>query len=164
MSKVFIINGMARCGKDTFCKFIAENYEQTIHFSIIDSLKHYARQLNWNEDKDEKGRKFLYGLKQLTDEYDDRNFIIVKEKVNRLSTDKTVFLIDMREVKDIERARKELNAKIVLIKNNNISNITSNDADAGVFDISYDIEIDNSGSLDDLRNKAIDFIDKYIKE
>lgn len=75
-----------------------------------------------------------------------------------------VFLIDMRESQDIERARKELNAKVVFVKNDNVSMITSNYADAGVFDISYDILIDNSNSLEELKIKAQDFINAYVKE
>lgn len=114
--------------------------------------------------KDEKGRKFLCELKRIIDEYDDRNFQRVKQTIEHMTTDDMVFLVDMREPQDIERARKELNAKIVFVKNSNVPIINSNYADAGVFDINYDIEIDNSGTLDDLKDKAKDFIDKYIKE
>lgn len=161
--KVFIINGMARAGKDTFCKYVSEMYKDTYHFSIVDLVKTYAKQLGWNEEKDEKGRKFLCELKRITDEYDDRNFQRVKQTIEHIATDDMVFLVDMREPQDIERARKELNAKVVFIKNSNVPIINSNYADAGVFDINYDIEIDNSGTLDDLKDKARDFIDKYIK-
>ena len=166
MNKVFIINGMARAGKDTFCKFVSEFYPNTYHFSIVDSVKRQALQLGWDGVKDEKGRKFLCELKRITDEYDDRNFQIVKDVIERLNveSDNMVYLVDMREPQDIERARKELNAKVVFIKNLNVPIINSNYADAGVFDINYDIEIDNSGTLDDLKDKAKDFIDKYIKE
>lgn len=45
MNKVFIINGMARAGKDTFCKFVSEFYPNTYHFSIVDSVKRQALQL-----------------------------------------------------------------------------------------------------------------------
>ena len=163
--KVFIINGMARSGKDTFCNFVSEMYNDTYHFSIVDLTKDYAKQLGWNGEKDEKGRKFLCELKRITDEYDDRNFQRVKDIIERLNieSDNMVYLVDMRETQDIERARKELDAKIVFIKNSNVPIINSNYADAGVFNINYDIEIDNSGTLDDLKDKAKDFIDKYIK-
>lgn len=161
--KVFIINGMARAGKDTFCNYVSEMYKNTYHFSIVDLVKTCAKQLGWNEEKDEKGRKFLCELKRITDEYDDRNFQRVKQTIEHITTDDMVFLVDMREPQDIERARKELNAKVVFIKNSNVPIINSNYADAGVFDINYDIEIDNSGTLDDLKEKAEDFIYKYIK-
>lgn len=165
MSKVFIINGMARSGKDTFCNFVSEMYNDAYHFSIVDLTKDYAKQLGWNGEKDEKGRKFLCELKRITDEYDDRNFQRVKDIIERLNieSDNMVYLVDMRETQDIERARKELGARVVFVKNSNVPIINSNYADAGVFDIIYDIEIDNSGTLDDLKEKAKDFIDKYIK-
>lgn len=163
--KVFVINGMARSGKDTFCNFVSEMYNDTYHFSIVDLVKTYAKQLGWNGEKDEKGRKFLCELKRITDEYDDRNFQRVKDVIERLNieSDNMVYLVDMREPQDIGRARKELGAKVVFIKNLNVPIINSNYADAGVFNINYDIEIDNSGTLDDLKEKAEDFIDKYIK-
>ena len=161
--KVFVINGMARAGKDTFCNYVSEMYNDTYHFSIVDLTKDFAKQLGWNGEKDERGRKFLCELKRITDEYDDRNFQRVKQTIEHITTDDMVFLVDMREPQDIERARKELNAKIVFVKNSNVPIINSNYADAGVFNINYDIEIDNSGTLDDLKDKARDFIDKYIK-
>lgn len=164
MNKVFIINGMARAGKDTFCEFVSELYPNTYHFSIVDLVKAQALQINWDGNKDEKGRKLLCELKRITDEYDDRNFKRVINVVEHLSNPGMVFLIDMRESQDIERARKELNAKVVFVKNDNVSMITSNYADAGVFDISYDILIDNSNSLEELKIKAQDFINAYVKE
>lgn len=163
MRKVFIINGMARAGKDTFCKYVSEMYKDTYHFSIVDLTKTLAKQLGWNEEKDEKGRKFLCELKRITDEYDDRNFQRVVHTIEHIDSGNTVFLVDMREPQDIARARQELDAKVVFVKNTNVPVISSNYADAGVFDIVYDIEIDNSGTLDDLKDKAKDFIDKYIK-
>lgn len=164
MNKVFIINGMARAGKDTFCKFVSEFYPNTYHFSIVDSVKRQALQLGWDGVKDEKGRKFLNGLKNIIDEYNDNNFKEIVEKVNNTDDTNKVFLIDMRELSDIERARKELNASIVLINNENVEQIKSNNADANVYNISYDIVIDNSGSLDELKDKAQYFVNKYIKE
>lgn len=46
MNKVFIINGMARAGKDTFCEFVSELYPNTYHFSIVDLVKAQALQIN----------------------------------------------------------------------------------------------------------------------
>ena len=161
--QIFILNGMARAGKDTFYNFIEELTDNTFHFSIIDLVKHHANSLGWNNEKNEKSRKFLYDLKQLTDNYNDMNFKFVLDKLNSLDSNTQVVFIDMREMKDISRAIKELNAKTVFVSNLNVTNVLSNEADANVFDIEYDIVIDNSGTLDDLKEKAIDFINKYIK-
>ena len=164
--EIFILNGMAQSGKDTFYNMVSElkKYE-TFHFSIIDTVKEKARLLGWRGEKTEKDRKFLYDLKQLMDNYNDYNFNYVKGLIDvnyNLSNPRSLF-IDMREEKDIIRAKKEFNAKTILIKNDNVKNILSNDADANVFNMEYDIVIDNSGTIEDLKLKAKQFIDNYIE-
>ncbi len=68
--------------------------------------------------------------------------------------------IDMREKEQIERAQKEYGAKSVLVRRDSIPHITSNMADAGVFDITYDYYIDNNGSPEDLKERARELIQK----
>ena len=163
---IFILNGMAQSGKDTFYNMVSElKKDETFHFSIIDKVKEKAKLLGWTGKKTEKGRKFLYDLKQLMDNYNDYNFNYVKGLIDvnyNLSNPRSLF-IDMREEKDIIRAKKEFNAKTILIKNDNAKNILSNNADANVFNMEYDIVIDNSGTLDDLRLKVRQFIEEYIE-
>ena len=54
--------------------------------------------------------------------------------------------------------------KTILITNKNVPNITSNDADAGVFNYKYDYYIENNGTLDDLKDTALSFINQFYKE
>lgn len=74
-----------------------------------------------------------------------------------------VLFLHIREPQEIERAVGAFNAKTILVKNDNVEQIKSNDSDANVFDYDYDIVIDNSGSKSELRIKAEQFV-KSIME
>lgn len=161
---IFVLNGMARAGKDTFVSYVGK-YINAVHISIVDKVKETAKQIGWNGEKDEKGRKLLSDIKLMTDAYDDRNYEYVRSHILEFINDNTkeALFIDMREQKDIQRVKDEFNIKSVFVKNNNVKNITSNIADANVFNIEYDIIIDNSGTLTELEEIAKDFIDKCIR-
>ena len=56
--QIYITNGMARCGKDTFATFLNE-YIPTLKYSSIDKVKTIAKLCGWDGGKTEKDRKFL---------------------------------------------------------------------------------------------------------
>ena len=165
MNNIFIINGMAGVGKDSFVNALNQIIP-TLHVSIVGKVKQLAEVIGWDGKKDERGRKLLCDLKKITDEYDDRNFKYISDIVNQFKKGvfkQKVLCIDMREPKDIIRAQKEFGAKTVLIKRN-VNNVTSNYADAATLNsnIIYDVEIDNNGTLDDLKKIAKEFKNKVI--
>ena len=53
---IFITNGMARSGKDTFAAFLNE-FIPTMKISSIDKMKEIAVQCGWDWKKEEKDRK-----------------------------------------------------------------------------------------------------------
>ena len=79
--RIFITNGMARCGKDTFAKFLNE-ITPTMKYSSIDKVKDIARLCGWEGGKTERDRKFLSDLKMLISEYSDLPFLATKEKID----------------------------------------------------------------------------------
>ena len=107
--RIFITNGMARCGKDTFAKFLNE-ITPTMKYSSIDKVKDIARLCGWEGGKTERDRKFLSDLKLLTTDYSDMPFKEIKKKVEKFMSDKTyeVMLIDIREPNEIEKAKRIL--------------------------------------------------------
>lgn len=162
MKQILIINGSGGAGKDTFVDYLNE-YIPVCHESIITPVKNLAYKIGWTGEKDEKSRKFLCNLKKLIDEYNDNNYSTVAKSMKNFLDDDTktgLFCIDMRESEQIKRAKEEFNAKTVLIVRDNIKHITSNTADAGVFDMNYDYTIENNGSLEDLKLKAEKFVKK----
>ena len=72
--------------------------------------------------------------------------------------------LHIREPKEIARAKNKFNAETILIRRDSVGHITSNMADKNVFDYEYDYEISNDGSLEDLCNKAKEFVVNVILE
>ena len=162
--KIFITNGMARCGKDTFATYLNE-FVPTLKYSSIDKVKQIAVLCGWDGEKTEKSRKFLSDLKMLTTDFSDMPFNAIKDVVeNFLINDYyEVMLIDIREPEEIEKAKIVFNAETILIKNDRVDVITSNDGDAGVFDYAYDYIIENNGTLEEFKENIRVFVDEVIR-
>lgn len=162
---IFITNGMARCGKDSFAAFMNEIIP-TLKYSSIDEIKRIAKECGWDGKKDEKSRRFLSDLKILTSEYNELPFTAIARKVDEFKNDHLhqVMLIDIREPDEIEKAKNAFGATTILIRSNRVKNITSNIADANVFNYKYDFEIENNGTLDEFRDKVIEFVENIIEE
>lgn len=160
---IFIINGMARCGKDTFANIMIK-YVPVIKYSSINRIKEIATECGWDGGKTEKDRKFLSDLKILTSEYNDLPFNCVRNMVELFNgmTSFDVLLIDIREPEEIERAKQEFGAKTILIKNDRVPVIVSNMADANVFNYDYDYIIENNGTLEEFEENIKKFIDDII--
>ena len=162
MKKVFILNGSGGVGKDTFVDLVS-NYIPTIHFSSVTKVKEIAKAIGWDGGKTEKDRKFLSDLKMLCTEYNNMPFNSMKEKVSEfLNSDANALFIDIREPNEIEIAKQAFNAETVLVKRDSVTHITSNMADANVYNYQYDHIIENNGSIEDLSNTAKMFVDKLF--
>ena len=161
--KIFITNGMARCGKDTFATYLNE-FVPTLKYSSIDKVKEIATLCGWDGGKTEKDRKFLSDFKMLTTTYSDMPFKAMQEKVSEFLKDNVqeAMLIDIREPEEIEKAKNAFNAETILIKNDRVDVITSNDGDAGVFDYAYDYMIENNGTLEEFKDNIKVFVDEII--
>ena len=155
---------MARCGKDTFAKFM-NDIVPTLKYSSIDKVKDIAKLCGWNGGKTEKDRKFLSDLKLLTTEYSNMAFEAIRSKVNEFLEDSqhVIMLIDIREPAEIEKAKTAFGAKTILIENKNVKTISSNMADANVFNYTYDYTVKNNGTLDDFRENVEEFVSTVIQ-
>ena len=160
VKKIIIINGTGGSGKDTFVTFCGE-YVKVLNVSTVDKVKEAAKILvGWNGEKDEKSRKLLVDLKRLSIEYNDAPTKYVNSMAEKFKdSDDDIMFIHIREKEEIEKAKKLLNAKTLLITNPRVQLITSNDSDAKVNEYDYDYYISNDGTLDDLKQKAKDFIE-----
>lgn len=158
---IFIVNGMARAGKDTFAEILSD-MAKVRKFSSIDKVKQVASLCGWDGSKAEADRKFLSDLKCLLTDYNDLPFKSILEAVYVFNKDilKNVLLIDIREPEEIERAKVAFNAKTVFIENNRVEKIVSNMADAGVYNYEYDYIVKNNGTLDEFRENIKAFAKK----
>ena len=164
MKKVIIINGSAGVGKDTFSS-ICSKYCKVMNYSSVDKVKELAKYCGWDGNKDEKGRAFLSDLKIALTNYNDLPFECMKSKVEEFnSSDYNLLFLHIREPEEIARAANEFNAVTLLIKNERVEHITSNMADANVFDFKYDCTIANNSSLEQLDGLAKWFINQLEKQ
>ena len=157
--QVIIINGTGGSGKDTFVKFCSE-FAKVTNISSVDKVKEAAKILvGWNGEKNEKARKLLVDLKQLSIKYNNYPTKYIEEQFKMFKKNDSEYLfIHIREIEEIKKIKKLLNAKTLLIVNKRVKLITSNSSDANVYKYNYDYKIENSGSLKDLKQKAKEFI------
>ena len=166
--KYFIINGRPRSGKDTFVNFCLEElgaFGKLI--STVDFVKKIATECGWDGTKDLKNRKFLSDLKDLLTNWGDVPYKKTLQEIDMFKfdldywdvSDKGVVFIMCREPKEIERFERELNAKSVLIRRASVEfEQQSNHADSEVLNHKYDYIIENNGTVDELKEKAKEFL------
>lgn len=158
--KVVVINGSGGVGKDTFVEFCGK-FVEVKNISSVDKVKEAAKVLvNWDGNKDEKSRKLLVDLKQLSIEYNNYPMTYIKEQIEEFNKNEkqSLMFIHIREISEIEKVKNEFNVKTLLITSNRIKKITSNTSDANVDKYKYDYYISNDGTLDEFRVKAKQFV------
>ena len=157
--QIFILNGIAGVGKDTFAEML-DKFIPTLHISSITPVKSAARELGWDGIKTITSRYFLSELKKFVNE--NSTFIwdyLDKEVIKfRNIYDSEVLLIDIREPEEIKKAIKRYNCKTILVERDVCTKDYCNSADESVYDYkNYDYVINNMGSLDELLDKAKEF-------
>ncbi len=68
---IIIINGKGGCGKDSLIDGIVSHDWWEYTLSSVDKVKEAAMVLGWDGGKDDKDRKFLHDIKNLSTEYND---------------------------------------------------------------------------------------------
>ena len=161
MKKVFITNGSAENGKDSFAKFVGK-YISTYKYSSIDLVKEMFEVVGVSKkEKTEKKRRLWSDGKDLLTEYDDIPFkdvtsIVTDFRNNKIEAE--VLLIDIREPEEIARAVETFGAETILVRNPNAIKIESNHADRDVENYEYDYIIENDGTLEQLEKVAKLFV------
>lgn len=165
---IVVCNGTNEVGKDTFCSFV-KNIIGADHceiFSTVDFVKEVAMYCGWNGEKTPKNRKFLSDLKDALTEWDDIPFKRAAKRIRLITTnwkfegyseDETIIFVMCREPKEIQKFVDEFGAKTLIIRRAR-QNFPSNHADAEVENFTYDIEIENNGTIEDLKNIAKEFV------
>lgn len=166
MKKIYITNGSAENGKDSFAEFVGK-YISTYKYSSIDLVKEMFEVVGVSKkEKTEKKRKLWSDGKDLLTKYDDIPFkdiasIVTDFKNNKIETE--VLLIDIREPEEIARAVETFGAETILVRNPNAIKIESNHADRDVENYEYDYIIENDGTLEQLDKMAYLFSEQVIK-
>ena len=165
MKKIYITNGSAANGKDTFAKNISQ-FITVCKYSSIDLVKDMLEYINIpREPKTEKKRLLYSDMKDRLTKYDDIPFkdisSIVKDFKNNL-IETEVLLIDIREPEEIARAVETFGAETILVRKPDAKKIESNHADRDVENYEYDYIIENDGTLEQLEKVAEYFVREVI--
>lgn len=161
--KIILINGCGGVGKDSFIRFCQKNYHGGFiwNISTISLIKEAAIILGWTGEKDERSRKFLSDLKDLATSYSDISIKFIQERINSAKMQRVDFMfVHVREPKEIEKLKEKFSATTLLIRNNRVPTIESNHADRDVENYRYDFIIENNGTLEELEEKACNFLTK----
>ena len=167
--KVFVINGMPRAGKDTFVEMCQIEALWCLNVSTVDFVKKLAGQCGWDGTKTPENRAFLSDLKDLLTRWGDVPFKEVCRAINLFklemelydfNPDEGVVFIHCREPEEIQKFVEYYNAQTLLMRREAIeTKEQSNHADAEVFNCNYDFVVENNGTLDELKQKAIWFLE-----
>lgn len=165
MKKIYITNGSAQNGKDSFAEFISK-YISTYKYSSIDLVKDMLEFAGVPKEPKTEEKRLLYSdTKDRLTKYDDIPFkditsIVTDFKNNKIEA--KVLLIDIREPEEIARAVKTFGAETILVRNPNVGKIKSNHADRDVENYEYDYIIENNGTLEQLESVTRRFMDEVI--
>lgn len=163
---IYIVNGAPGSGKTTFENFIMDICKDDVYIlSTVDCVKAAAQLLGWDGSKTPKNRKFLSDLKDLWTEWDDGSVKYIKKRIENIkksyevydmTDDQAVVFIDSREPEEIERLKRELDAKTILIKREAGADDKEilNHADRDIELYDYELTIENNDSLEDFRKTA----------
>ena len=176
--KIFIIGGKARQGKDTVCGMIRKYYSEkdikSINLQFSSYIKEYAKKISgWDGDDTDKPRELLQelGSEVIRDKIDPLFF--VKRMIGDIKVYSHYFDIitisDARFKVEIDTIKENFAGVIAIkIERPNFDNgLTeeekkhSTEVDLDDYD-SFDYEIINDGSIEDLNNKINELM-KVIK-
>lgn len=166
--KYFVINGFPKSGKDTFVYCcLKELGPHGKLISTVDFIKEIAAKCGWDGTKTLKNRKFLSDLKDLLTNWNDVPYKKTIQEIDLFKFDleyygvenNGVVFIMSREPEEIDRFEKELGAKSILIKRENVEyDEQSNHADSEVLNHKYHYIIENNGTIEELQEKAKEFL------
>lgn len=168
---LFILNDIGGSGKDTFFLNVQKYHDLSFSYSTIDPIRNMLMENGIDtSQKTEKDRKLLSDIKNAIMTYDEEYSVKNIKKIddslykeyNHYDPHKSSFLfVHCREKEDIEWIKK-LGAYTILIKNDNVPAIESNDSDKNVLNQDYDFVIDNSGALEEFDKKAKIFTETIL--
>lgn len=165
-TKIIIVNGQSANGKTTFEKMVkdiaAKHSKKVVITSTINIVKEFATMIGWDGGKTPKDRKFLSDLKDALTQWKDIPYREIGYDINQLTQDGTdLIFIDCREPEEIRRFVNDYNAMTLLVQRGEMV-IIGNHADDNVLNYQYDITIDNSRGLDELKQEAEIFVETFL--
>ena len=159
-AKIVIINGQGGAGKDTFINFCGKYTQRTVcNISSVAPIKEVAKMLDWNGEKDKKGRKLLSDLKRVSKEYNNFPVKYMLYSIKRSIKDygNPLIFLHIREIDEITEIKEILSESIALIVIKDMDK-HGNNSDDDVYNYNYDHIVYNNWSLENLEHQACLFV------
>jgi hypothetical protein len=162
---IVVLNGPPEVGKDTFidlCQDILVDYGigSVYSYSAVDEIKQWAQMMGWDGVKDEKGRKFLSDLKQLSINFNDGPTKYLSRMIEGSLAKSCVIFLHVREPQEIAKI-KAIHPEIITCHMTRSSAPSyQNISDANTLNYHYDEYLQNDGALADLNVVAWQFLAK----
>ena len=164
---VIVINGAGGVGKDTLCDLAGKHFK-VYNMSTIMPIKDIARMCGWDGSKDDKSRKFLADLKQLTVDYNDFPTMWGLERYREfLRSDDEIMFMHIREPEEIAKYVRATEgvAKTLLVRGGArmAKSHYGNAADDCVEQYDYDYYFMNDKSLEDAERDFCAMLSEMLK-
>ena len=165
---ILVINGQGGVGKDALCE-IAQRHFKVKNISSITPIKEIAKMCGWDGRKDDRSRKFLADLKQLSVEYNDYPTLWALEEYKEfLSSDGEVMFVHIREPEEIKKfvAATEGNAKTLLVRAGDRikRGAFGNAADDLVENYDYDLYFMNDKTLEEAEEGFVALLSELLNK
>lgn len=164
---IIVINGKGGSGKDTLIDLASEEFK-IMNISSITPIKEAATIVGWAGQKDDKSRKFLANLKNLSTQYNDYpNTYLINQCTEFMHSDKEIAFICIREGSEIQKfvESAQFKCKTILIRRPDCeSKVYGNSSDDGVEHYNYDYIFDNDEPLDSIGSKFIRFLYTILED
>ena len=163
---VLVINGQGGVGKDALCD-IAERHFKVKNVSSITPIKEIAAMCGWDGKKDDRSRKFLADLKQLSIEYNDYPTLWATAQYRDfLASDGEVMFVHIREPEEIAKFVKATDgaAKTLLVRAGDRikRGAFGNAADDLVENYNYDLYFMNDKTLEDAEGEFVKLLSNLL--
>lgn len=146
----------ARHGKDTMCETLKEKYGGTI-LKFADPLYTLANFVqDWNHEEQRKDPKLLQSLGEYCRNKFGENFFVnlLIEKVKR--TEGNIFISDLRYPNEMKAINNLGGITVKVFRPNApIDRDPNHPSEIGLNDAEFDVEILNSGTLDEFKEKIL---------
>lgn len=165
MRYVIVINGKPCSGKDTVVDMVRDllNGIAVVNVDSVGPVKEALKVLGWDGvSKSPQWRDLASHMKYQSDELFNTSYNHIADNIANYKYYDSVIFVHCREPKSIQQLVVDFNAKTLYVDRDVIVEAT-NTADNGTENHTYDFSIDNNGSLEDLRCKVAQFIEKNIK-
>lgn len=161
------ISGKATSGKSTAAQVILENFT-AVSFAFADEVKRIACEFRWDGKKDARGRRLLQRTGDIGREYDSNlwvNRAIKKAKgYAPYPRDAICIFSDCRYPNELDRVRQEMyNVVTMRIERDGVEKLDHTSETALDSYGSWDIVIENNGTLEEFKSKIMEAIKCYLK-